>query len=553
MRAGSHRRAPRACLVALALGLAQLACGCGRIGFDPEVGDVDGSAQPDGSADGSAPDGSLDRDAATGVDGGGGDDGGDSDAGGDDGGDSDGGAGDAGLDGCVPSGLESAAGCLDAIDNDCDGLVDVADPDCAGCLDGDGDGAFPVACGGDDCDDDDGAIRPGAGEVCGDGVDQDCSGADLPDDGDSDGSTSIACGGDDCDDGDGSIRPGAGEVCGDGIDQDCSGADLPDDGDADGSVSIDCGGDDCDDSEPSVSPSALEGPAGCSDGIDNDCDGAIDDADPGCGCQHPLVNESCAAGWCRIPPGCFWAGSPDTENCRTDAEDRAPVTLTRAFEISRTEVTQAEYEASMGSNPSRNDTCGPDCPVESVSWNDAAKYCNELSVAAGLSECYVCELVGQNWRCGESPSYPGAAVFDCPGYRLPTEAEWEYSARAGVATATPAGELGDCQTDSVLDAFAWYWDNARGDPQPVCGLQANGWGLCDMLGNVSEWTHDQYVIHRGTAAVTDPVFAPDNRVAARGGSHFDFSAPNRHADRVYFAPLGQSFDSWGFRVVRTVE
>ncbi len=177
-----------------------------------------------------------------------------------------------------PGSTEMPEECGDAIDQDCSG-----DPD-DGTTDGDGDGHIDEACsGGTDCDDSDGTAYPGSNEVpevCGDAVDQDCTGDpdDGTTDGDADGAIDGACtDGDDCDDTDPSILPGAPESCGDGVDQDCSGD--PDDGledsDGDGSLDPTCtGGDDCAPADPSVYPGAVES---CDDTIDQDCTGDPDD------------------------------------------------------------------------------------------------------------------------------------------------------------------------------------------------------------------------------------------------------------------------------------
>ena len=175
------------------------------------------------------------------------------------------------------------------------------------CWDADEDGFSDEACGGTDCDDSDPTINPGAAEDCFDLIDNDCDGwIDWADpecscwDGDSDGYDDEACGGDDCDDSNPAINPGAAEDCFDTVDNDCDGLadDLdPDcdcwDGDSDGYDDETCGGDDCDDSDPLINPDAVED---CSDLVDNDCDGLTDGADPDCLIDFTLILDASYSG-----------------------------------------------------------------------------------------------------------------------------------------------------------------------------------------------------------------------------------------------------------------
>ncbi|HOX43618.1 MAG TPA: C25 family cysteine peptidase [Myxococcota bacterium] len=207
------------------------------------------------------------------------------------------------------------------------------------CPDRDGDGHLDAACGGDDCDDWHGAVSPGAAEICGDGVDQDCDGLDpacpCPD-ADGDGHQDSACGGDDCDDGAAAVHPGAEEICGDGIDQDCNGFDIEcactTDADGDGHMALTCpDGDDCDDADPDVHPGA-EDP--CEDGLDQDCDGQDricpcrdadqdghqaadcggDDCDDGDAGAHPGADELCGDGLDQDCSGADLECEPEPED-----------------------------------------------------------------------------------------------------------------------------------------------------------------------------------------------------------------------------------------------
>ena len=244
----------------------------------------------------------------------------------------------------------------------------------------------------------------------------------------------------------------------------------------------------------------------------------------------------------RVPAGEFRMGSES----RLADDDEIPVTrvkISRAFYLGRYEVTQGQWEAVMGSNPSDFKNCGRDCPVESVSWDDVQQFVRKLNGMEG-----------------------GAR------YRLPTEAEWEYAARAGTRTDTPAGDLDLLGTSNapVLDGIAWYGGNSgvtydggvdcsdwkeKQYPSTRCGTHpvgrkaANDFGLHDMLGNAWEWVEDRYGEYPG-GSVTDPrgPAAGSLRVRRGGGwSHDAFGS--RSAYRAGVDP-GNRYHYLGFRLVR---
>jgi formylglycine-generating enzyme required for sulfatase activity len=234
--------------------------------------------------------------------------------------------------------------------------------------------------------------------------------------------------------------------------------------------------------------------------------------------------RGCPVGYVRIAPGTFSMGSPPGEEGRDDDESQHSVTITRAYCMKATEVTQGEWQSVMGSNPSYFTDCGANCPVEQVSWEDAVGYANALSRREGLPECYA------------GSTFAGLA---CKGYRLPTEAEWEYAARAG----TTGSRYGN------LDSVAWYDENSGSGTHPVGQKQPNAWGLYDMLGNVREWTGDWYAAYAGSAS--DPLGAGAGSLRVlRGGSCLYDARFARAAYRSSDAPAYRSGDL-GFRLVRT--
>lgn len=235
-------------------------------------------------------------------------------------------------------------------------------------------------------------------------------------------------------------------------------------------------------------------------------------------------------GFVKVPSGVFIMGSPATEQGRSPDEKQHQVTIRWPFEMQSTEVTQKQYETLIGSNPAKNKACGGRCPVEQVSWFEAVHYCNELSRRRKLPLCYV--------EAGMEITFKGV---HCGGFRLPTEAEWEFAARGGT-TAARYGEIDD---------IAWYDLNSKLQSHPVASLTKNRYGLYDMLGNVYEWVWDWQAPYEG-AKQADPVGAAsgDNRVF-RGGAYRWRPLESRAAFRHAYGPKNKV--EWiGFRCVRSL-
>ena len=266
-------------------------------------------------------------------------------------------------------------------------------------------------------------------------------------------------------------------------------------------------------------------------------------------------------GWVAIDAGTFMMGSPDDDPCRNANETLHQVTLTRSFLIDPLETTRGDFATRMGYDPSSDttsNTCtAADCPVNDVNWHMAAAYCNALSIQESLTTCYDCAGADEDVTCAVKAAYTGSGtIYDCPGIRLPTDAEWEYAYRAGTTTSLYNGDLPtlECQDTSTLAGeIGWYIRNTSGGRQATGGKTANGWGLLDMAGNVAELVNDFYVADLGAAAVTDPVGgAPVTQSLIRGGS-FAHHAENlrgafRQAQTTTSAGTGI-----GFRCVRTNE
>lgn len=188
-----------------------------------------------------------------------------------------------------------------------------------------------------------------------------------------------------------------------------------------------------------------------------------------------------------VEPGSFTMGSPPEEPERNKAEGpQTLVTFSAGFWLGKTEVTQAQYEAVMGKNPSSFKKAGPTAPVENVSWLDAVAFCRKLNAREAAA--------------GRLPK--GYA------YALPTEAQWEFAYRAGTTAAYP---------DDVA-AMSWHAGNSNGTTHPAAEKKPNAWGFYDMAGNVLEWCQDWYGNYPGGTAI-DPVGPRRGYYRmARGGS-----------------------------------
>lgn len=259
------------------------------------------------------------------------------------------------------------------------------------------------------------------------------------------------------------------------------------------------------------------------------------------------VNDS----FILVKGGSFQMGSPETEGWRSDDETQHTVTVSD-FYISPYEVTQKEYETVMGSNPSN--FSGENLPVENISWLDAVRFCNALGEKEGLTPVYT--------ESGNNVTWDRSAN----GYRLPTEAEWEYACRAGTTTPfntenSPSAEEANYYGHYPYEIEENYFSQGNLDTKPgeyrettveVDSFSPNKWGLYNMHGNVSEWVWDYYGAY-STENQTDPVGAESgNRRIYRGGGWNDFAKNMRSAYRATL-PQDQGSFNIGIRLVRNAQ
>ena len=232
-----------------------------------------------------------------------------------------------------------------------------------------------------------------------------------------------------------------------------------------------------------------------------------------------------------VDPGEFMMGClPKDTLCVPFEKPRHKVKITHRLEVMTTEVTQELYQVVVGKNPSRFTDCGPRCPVENVNWDEAISFANKLSLKQGLTPCYKLSGSDIEWDIGT-----------CTGWRLPTEAEWEWLAKGGKNDLYSGGlSPGD---------RAWYKANSQDQSHPVGQKKPNAYGLYDMSGNVFEWVWDWYGAYSDTPS-TNPI-GPEggmDKVCRGGGWNLETKFA-RVSRRMHDMPAVRS-GFIGFRLVR---
>lgn len=252
-----------------------------------------------------------------------------------------------------------------------------------------------------------------------------------------------------------------------------------------------------------------------------------------------------------IPAGTFQMGSPEGSTrmsmsalmggagsgvaARSDEFPAHSVTIS-AFEMCSTELTQRQLAAITG------EACVKDCdlPVIGIAWDVAAGHLNALTSAENARGGR------QRSLCYEGEGKAMALVPGCTGYRLPTEAEWEYAARAGTSTIWPHGD-----DPSMLKKHAWYGDNAKNKPHPVGQKKPNPWGLYDMFGNAGEWVADWYGPYDASPSV-DPIGPASGEYGVlRGGAFVSPARWSRAAVRARWGRIGTGIRTSGVRCARS--
>lgn len=249
-----------------------------------------------------------------------------------------------------------------------------------------------------------------------------------------------------------------------------------------------------------------------------------------------------------IEPAEMWMGMDPSDDDYDTFHTPHTVELTNEWTITETEITHAQFAELMGYDPGEvwlppgNVSACADCPVQSVTWHEAQAYGNALSRAAGLDECFSCEGETVDVRCE-----PVVDPYECSGFRLPTEAEWEHAARGGEEFTYPGSE--------DIDEIAYWRENSGNHAYPVATLTPNGFGLYDMGGNIRERVYDAYYAYEGGAQV-NPVEMPtsneDELYAERGGSFACERAEIRWNRRNLVWDYDRDIHT-GFRVARILK
>ncbi len=247
----------------------------------------------------------------------------------------------------------------------------------------------------------------------------------------------------------------------------------------------------------------------------------------------PVLQPTSGGAMVLLPSGTFTMGTA------SDRADETPHEVSvRSFYLDRVTVTQELYEKIMGVNPSKRKAAKN--PVERTQWTDAVRFCNKCSELDALIPCY--DL--KTWECD----------FSADGYRLPTEAEWEYACRAGGTGKYSFGDI-----PSELPQYAWLKPHSLGKPQPVGGKAPNRWGLFDMHGNVWQWCNDWYgENYYAESPANDPHGPTAGKMRVLRGGAWDSTpdmcrAAYRHKEFPVYSDACFGADSYGFRRARNAE